>query len=103
MEELDLIVRIQGGNLDHSLASTLRYLANPGPRGNTLGLVRAAETPSMNIVAIKRADGQQIGIRAEFEGYWEDTNCTGAREWTEAKSVAWDAWQAAIAVYGASE
>lgn len=103
VEELDLIVRIRGTNLDGSLASTLRYMADTGSRGNTLGIVRAADIPAMNIVAIKRADGQPIGHAAEFESYWEDTHCTGAGEWTEAKSAAWGAWQAAIVVYGASE
>lgn len=98
-EELDLIVKIQGENLDRNLADILRLIRTDPD--HTLGLVRADEPPCMRVVAIGRVDGQPIGIRAEFENYWDGVSSGGeATEWTWGKTQAWGAWQAAHDIYG---
>lgn len=89
-ETLELKVTVRGKNLDRNLLSVQRVI---GYADNFLGLVRAAETPAVSVVKIERADGQEIGLRYEFESWWEENRCEGDAYLAHEKSDAWAAFK----------
>lgn len=87
-ETLELKVTVRGKSLDRNLAATQRALTY---ENNFLGFVRANETPAIQIVTFARADGQEIGLRYEFESWWEDSAPVVLTE--DTKVWAWEAFK----------
>lgn len=63
---LELTVTVSGEDPDAALAAMTRQ--GPHPRPHVAQIQYG--TRSLNIVEMKRADGQPFGLDAEFEAYW---------------------------------
>lgn len=83
---LDLKVTVTGDDPDATLAEMLGFQ----PR--SLVLVRPGYSRSLSVVSVERADGNAIGLEAEFEAWWADSHCEGDDEETDAKTWAREAF-----------
>jgi hypothetical protein len=75
-KSLDLKITVAGEDPD----ATLRHIIQTSPRNNPALLTTVNKTMPLSVVKIERADGQPIGLEAEFEEYWQEYSQGRERE-----------------------
>lgn len=73
---LDLLVTVADKDPDGALAAIIAK----GPPGRVNIAQISYSTRHLDIVKITRADGQEIGLEAEFESWWAEYNGEDADE-----------------------
>lgn len=88
--DLKLRVRVQNSNgADYVVARIARDIDTDATGKAAIGQTRLAGGGfAVPVLSVERADGQPLGMEAEFIEYWHDTHCEGDDEESIAKDEA---------------